>query len=137
MRRRTFLAFLPMLSAGCFLKDLTTVARPQLDDAAPATDALNTIGDVAAEFDNATDLMVSGYGLVTGLDGTGGQTPPGDARTAVLERFKRAKVENPAGIVDSPDSAVVIVSAIVKPGVRRDELVDVERLRRKMRFANT
>jgi hypothetical protein len=126
MKRRTFLAFLPMLSAGCFLKELTTVARPQLDEANPATEAIKTIGDVAAEFDNATDMTVSGFGLVTGLDGAGGTTPPGDARTAVLERLKRAKIENPAEIVDSPDSAVVVVSAMIRPGVRRDELVDVE-----------
>src|SRR5439155_26566447 len=63
--------------------------------------------------------------LWTGLDGTRAATPPADARNAVVERLKRAKVDSPAEIIDSPDSAVVIVSAVIKPGVRRDELVDV------------
>src|SRR5262245_44030972 len=125
MRRRTFLAFLPAMSAGCFLKDFT-VARPQIEDQAPATAALQTVGDVAAEFDNATDMVISGYGLVEGLNGTGGVTPPCEARTAIAERLKRAKIESPSEIIDSPDCAVVIVSAVVKPGVRRDEVVDVE-----------
>jgi hypothetical protein len=124
MNRRDLFAVVPLMVTGCFLQDFTTVARPQIADPEPK-DTVQTIGDYAAEFDNATDLAVVGYGLVTGLDGTGGSTPPCDARTAVLERLKRAKEENPAAILDSPDNAVVIVTAIVKPGVRRDELVDV------------
>jgi flagellar basal body P-ring protein FlgI len=126
MKRRTFLAFLPAVSAGCFLRDFTTVARPQLDEADLNAIKVQTIGDVAAEFDNATDMIVSGYGLVTGLDGTGGSTPPCDARTAILDRLKRAKHENPIEVIDSPDTAIVILTAVVKPGVRRDEMVDVE-----------
>lgn len=124
MNRRDLLAAAPLLLTGCFLKDFTTVARPQLDDTPSDKDVVQTIGDVSAEFDNATDLVVSGFGLVTGLDGTGGSTPSCDARTAVIERLKRTKVENPSEIIDSPDSAIVIVSAVIKPGVRRDELVD-------------
>jgi len=126
MKRRLFLA-MPFLMTGCFMKDFTTtVARPQIDDAHPATDAMQVVGDVAAEFDSAIDMVISGYGLVTGLDGNGGATPPCEARTAILERLKQDKYENPVAIVDSPDHAVVIVTAIVRPGVRRDELVDVE-----------
>ena len=44
---------------------------------------------------------------------------------AVLERLKRTKIEDPVGFLDSPDCAIVIVSAMIRPGVRRDELVDV------------
>ena len=43
MRRRTFLAFLPAMSAGCFLKDFT-VARPQIDDQPPATAGVARVG---------------------------------------------------------------------------------------------
>jgi Flagellar P-ring protein len=124
--KRLFLFAVPLVLTGCFFKDFTTVARPQLDDTEADRDKVQTIGEYAAEFDNATDVVVSGYGLVTGLDGTGGSTPPGDARTLVLERLKRAKIENPAELIDSPDCAVVVVTAVVKPGVRRDELVDAE-----------
>lgn len=125
MKRLCLFAVLPLLVTGCFLHDFTTVARPQNPDPEPDKDAVRTIGDYAAAFDNANALMVVGYGLVTGLDGTGGSTPPCEARTAVLERLKRAKVENSSALIDSPDNAVVIVSAVVRPGVRRDELVDV------------
>jgi hypothetical protein len=124
MNRRDLFAVVPLMVTGCFLQDFTTVARPQIADPEPK-DGIQTVGDVAAEFDNATDLVVVGYGLVTGLDGTGGSTPPCEARAAVVERLKRAKEEDPAGLVNSPDNAVVVVSAVVKPGVRRDEFVDV------------
>jgi Flagellar P-ring protein/HEAT repeats len=124
MNRRDLLAAAPLLLSGCFLKNFNTVARPQLDDSLPEKDAVQTIGDVSAEFDNATDLIVSGFGLVTGLDGTGGSTPPCDAKTAVSERLKRSKNENAAALIDSADCAVVIVTAVVKPGIRRDELID-------------
>jgi flagellar basal body P-ring protein FlgI len=124
--KRLILLAVPLLVTGCFVKDFTTVARPQLDDADVDRDRVQTIGDVSAGFENALDTVVSGYGLVTGLDGTGGSTPPGDARTMVLERLKRAKIESPAELIDSPDCAVVVVTAVIKPGVRRDELVDVE-----------
>jgi flagellar basal body P-ring protein FlgI len=124
MNRRDLLAAAPLLLSGCFLKNFNTVARPQFDDSQPEKDAIQTIGDVSAEFDNATDLIVSGFGLVTGLDGTGGSTPPCDARTAVTERLKRSKNENAVALIDSPDSAIVIVTAVVKPGIRREELVD-------------
>lgn len=125
MRRRDLLAAVPLMFTGCFLQDFTTVARPQIADPEPDKNAVQTIGDVAAAFDNATEMVVVGYGLVTGLDGNGGSTPPCEARTAVVERLKRAKEEDPAAVLDSPNHAVVIVSAVIKPGVRRDELVDV------------
>jgi flagellar basal body P-ring protein FlgI len=125
MNRRDLFAVVPLMFTGCFLQDFTTVARPQIPDTDPDKNAVQSVNDVAAEWDNASEMVVSGFGLVTGLDGTGGSTPPCDARTVVFERLKRAKVENPSAILDSPDSAVVIVSAIVKPGVRRDELIDV------------
>ena len=125
MKRLGLFAVVPLLVTGCFLQEFTTVARPQIADPEPDKDAVQTVGDVAAAFDNATEMVVIGYGLVTGLDGTGGSTPPCEARTAVVERLKRARAENPAAIIDSPDSAVVIVTAVIKPGVRRDELVDV------------
>ena len=125
MKRLGLLAVVPLLATGCFLTEFATVARPQIEDPALDKDVVQVVGDVAAEFDNATDMVVVGYGIVTGLDGMGGSTPPCDARSIVFERLKRSKEENPAAVLDSPDNAVVIVSAIVRPGVRRDELVDV------------
>ncbi|HVK11452.1 MAG TPA: flagellar basal body P-ring protein FlgI [Gemmataceae bacterium] len=120
------LGLAPLGLTGCFLKEFTTtVARPQAEDP-PAKDGVVLIGQVANQFDNAQDMVVSGAGLVVGLNGTGGTCPPCDARTAVVERLKRDKVDDIAAVLDSPNSAVVVVTAVVKPGVRRDELIDVE-----------
>ncbi len=126
MKYLGLLALLPVVMTGCFLTDFRTVARPQTEDADAAADTTTLIGQVAANFDNASDLVVTGFGLVVGLDGTGGNTPPCDAKTAVVERLKREKVEEISSFIDSPNTAIVIVTAVIKPGVRRDELVDVE-----------
>lgn len=126
MKRLGLLMLLaPLGLTGCFLKDFTTVARPQSEDP-PPKDGVTLISQVASNFDNASDLVVSGYGLVVGLSGTGGVTPPCDARTTVIERLKRDRVDDLAGTLDSPNNAIVIVTAVIKAGVRRDELVDVE-----------
>jgi hypothetical protein len=120
------LGLAPVCVTGCFLKDFTTtVARPQAEDP-PAKDGVTLIGQVAGNFDNAQEMVVTGAGLVVGLTGTGGTCPPCDARTAVVERLKRDKVDDIAAVLDSPTTAVVVVTAVIKPGVRRDELVDVE-----------
>ena len=119
-------AVLPLFVSGCFFDQFRTVSRSQLDDTEAEREAVKTIG-VISQYDNAAEAQVSGYGIVTGLAGTGGSTPAGDARTAVAERLKRDHPdENVSDVIDSPNSAIVIVSAIVKSGVRRDELVDVE-----------
>jgi flagellar basal body P-ring protein FlgI len=127
MKSLSLLAAAPLLVAGCFsLNSLSTVARPQIEDAPPASrDQAKLVGQIS-EYENASDLVVYGYGLVTGLDGTGGPTPAGDARVTIVDRLKKNKIENVSEIIDSPDSAIVIVTGVVKPGVRRDELVDVE-----------
>ncbi len=115
-------------AAGCMPTNpfLTpTVSRSQLDEAGPDKDAVRTIRDIAV-YDNFNTLPVSGYGIVFGLDGTGGMTPPGDARQAVEDRLKKMKVENVAEVLSSPTTAIVVVTGTVKPGVRRNEVIDLE-----------
>lgn len=120
------MALLPIFSTGCFLSEFTTItSRSQLDEPEPAKDGMLTIGEVSI-YDNATDLVVSGVGIVVGLNGTGAPCPPGDVRNMLTERLKREKVENIADFLDSPNSAAVVLTAVVKPGVRKGELIDVE-----------
>lgn len=115
----------PVILAGCLPNNFTTISRSQLDAQEPAKDTTRTIRDIAV-YDNTNTLTVSGFGLVTNLDGTGGFCPPGDARQAVEDRLKKMKVENVTEVLNSPTTAIVIVSATVRPGVRRDELIDLE-----------
>ena len=115
----------PLTLAGCMPSQFKTISRSQLDEPGAEKSPVRTIRDIAV-YDNTNELTVSGFGLVTGLDNTGGTTPPGDARQAVEDRLKKIKGVNVQEVLNSPTTAVVIVTGIVRPGVRRDELIDLE-----------
>lgn len=86
---------------------------------------LKTVGDVTA-VDNADPVPVSGVGLVTGLSGTGAPAPIGGYRTMMETELKRRGVENIKEILNSKDASLVLVTALVPPGARKGDPVDVE-----------
>lgn len=69
-------------------------------------------------------IALRGVGLVTGLNGTGGDPPPSNYRTDLLNEMKRRKVPSPQKILASRDTAMVIVTgylpAMVEDGQRFD-----------------
>jgi hypothetical protein len=85
---------------------------------------VKTIGDVTSVA-NAEPINVSGVGLVVGLNGTGG-TPPGSFRSALEAELRRQRVDHIKELIDSPDSALVLVSAQIPPGTHKDDPVDVD-----------
>ncbi len=83
-----------------------------------------TIGDVTSVA-NAEPVAVSGVGLVGSLNGTGG-TPPGSFRTALEAELRRQHVEHIKEVLDSPDNALVLVSAMIPAGAHKDDPLDIE-----------
>ncbi len=71
-------------------------------------------------------VVLEGVGLVTGLDGTGGDPPPSQYRTQLLQDMRRREVEEPNRIISSPSTALVIVRAYLPPLVEPGEKFDVE-----------
>ncbi|MSR57541.1 MAG: hypothetical protein EXS05_07700 [Planctomycetaceae bacterium] len=71
-------------------------------------------------------IQVETVGIVTGLDGTGGDTPPSMYRTMLLEEMKLRGVKHPSRILQSPNTALVIVRAALPPVIQRDDPFDVE-----------
>ncbi|WP_029630173.1 flagellar basal body P-ring protein FlgI [Zavarzinella formosa] len=125
-RLASLLMIAPLLLGGCMPERFKTItSRSQQEELPPEKDAIRTIRDIAV-YDNTNELTVSGFGIVTGLAGTGGPTPPGDARQAVEDRLKKIKDLNVNELMNSPSTAIVVVTGVVKPGSRRDELVDLE-----------
>ena len=86
---------------GCQLFDHDEVPRLQADDDAQKT-VVRTVGDVS-EFQTAGAIPVSGIGLVWGLEGTGGGTPPGNYRQMAEEYLKKNKIPDPNAWLDSKD----------------------------------
>lgn len=85
----------------------------------------NFIGD----YGNVAGLNVitlTGVGLVTGLDGTGGDPPPSMYRERLLDEMRRRGVANPNAVLASRDTAVVAIKAYLPPLIRKGERFDIE-----------
>jgi Flagellar P-ring protein len=84
-----------------------------------------TVGDVtsAAVID---PVPCSGVGLVVGLNGTGGPAPPGGYRALLEKELKQRKIDNVREMIDSPNNALVLVSALLPAGSRTGDPIDVQ-----------
>jgi flagellar basal body P-ring protein FlgI len=71
-------------------------------------------------------ITIHGYGLVTGLDGTGGDPPTSIHRTMLLEDMRKRQVRNPNQILQSPNTALVLIKAYLPPLIAKGEKFDVE-----------
>jgi hypothetical protein len=87
--------------------------------------AVKTIGDVSSVA-NADPVRVSGVGLVVGLGGNGGGAPPGGYRTVLENDLRKRGLENVKEILSSQDTSLVLVTAVVPAGARKDDPLDLE-----------
>ena len=78
-----------------------------------------------ARIDVGGDLQLVGYGLVVGLNGTGSRDIPPAVRAHMVQEMARRGIGSeaegyghlkPDAMLDSPDTAVVIVEGVVPPG---------------------
>ena len=69
---------------------------------------------------------VEAVALVTGLDGTGEDPPPIPQRTVLLDEMSRRDVPKPNQLLASRDTALVLLHAYLKPGIRKGDRFDVE-----------
>jgi hypothetical protein len=107
--------------AGCMHQQ----ARLQSDDENEKDRyEVKTVGDVAM-VGNAEPIAVAGVGLVTGLEGTGGDTANLEYRAVLEDALKKEGVKNVKELLASPGNALVLVSALVPPGAARDDFVDL------------
>ncbi|MEM8835771.1 MAG: flagellar basal body P-ring protein FlgI [Planctomycetota bacterium] len=88
-----------------------------------------------ASIDGLSPILISGYGLVVGLDGTGSGDIPVAIRTVLTQEMARMRVGQASGgvfaditpdeLIDDPNTAVVIVRSVVEPGAPIDSRFDV------------
>lgn len=71
-------------------------------------------------------VVLEGVGLVTGLNGTGGDSPSSTYRKALLDDMRKRRVEDPNKILASPSTAMVVVRAYLPPLIKKGEHFDVE-----------
>jgi len=72
-----------------------------------------------------TVITLRGVGLVTGLNGTGGDPSPSALRTQLQNEMSRLNVPNGKRILASQDTALVVVTAYLPAMVRKGQRFDV------------
>jgi len=78
-------------------------------------------------------VVARGYGIVVGLNGTGGRLMPAEVRAMMIQELARRGVGNPGtgfeltpeGMLNSPDTAVVIVEGVIPPGATKETKFDL------------
>ncbi|MFN9720025.1 MAG: flagellar basal body P-ring protein FlgI [Planctomycetota bacterium] len=70
-------------------------------------------------------IVLRGVGLVTGLNGTGGDPSPSALRTQLQNEMNRRNIKNSKQILASRDTALVVVTAYLPPMVRKGQRFDV------------
>ncbi|HUQ72100.1 MAG TPA: flagellar basal body P-ring protein FlgI, partial [Planctomycetaceae bacterium] len=83
------------------------------------------VGDYT-NFAGLNPVLLEGVGLVVNLAGTGGNPAPSQYTTALLEDMRRRGVANPNQMLQSPNTALVIVRAYLPPLMQIGETLDVE-----------
>ena len=70
--------------------------------------------------------QVQGVGLVLNLDHTGSSPPPSPLQKELLAEMQTHKAESPESIMNSDRTAIVHVRALIPPGARVGDRIDVE-----------
>jgi len=84
-----------------------------------------TVGELTRPF-GVLGQKVEAIALVTGLAGTGSDPPPGPQRQLLIDEMQTRNVESPNQLLASPSTALVLVRAVLPPGVRKGDRVDVQ-----------
>lgn len=72
-----------------------------------------------------TFVSVEGVAAVNRLPGTGGSVPPSALRDELIDEMKKHEVPDPNLFLELPETALVRVQAIIPPGVRRGDPIDL------------
>lgn len=100
--------------------------RSQFGEDPADPDAFATVG-WKTTVGNTDAIPVSGVGLVYGLKGTGSSPPPGQWRTMLEQSLRKQGYTEVKPLLDDPNktTSLVIVTALIPPGARKDERIDV------------
>jgi hypothetical protein len=86
---------------------------------------VDLVGDYAAIYGNNV-ITIHGVGLVVNLDNTGEDPPPSMYRTQLLQDMQRRQVKNPNEILQSPNTAMVLITAYLPIDIQKGDPFDVE-----------
>ena len=118
------LALLSVGSTGCMsLLTHSNSDKKTLDDLA------NDSPDLTAKYTHPFGMnyvKVEAISLVTGLHGTGEDPPPTPQRASLMADMKRRQVKDANVVLASPDTSLVLVRGVLRPGIQEGDRFDIE-----------
>ena len=128
-----FAAALVLFSTlGCTTTKTDLLRPQQAEETGRERYGVKTVGDCCMVAD-VGPKYVGGVGIVTGLDGTGGDSPKDENRAALekyllqyASKYHLQRTPTIGEIMNSGSAALVIVSGEIPPGTRPGERFDVE-----------
>jgi flagellar basal body P-ring protein FlgI len=84
-----------------------------------------SVGDVAVAW-GMFPVHVENIGWVTGLRGTGSDPEPSPQRSVLVEEMQRRGVANPNTLLASHNASMVLVRAVIRPGIQKGDHFDIE-----------
>lgn len=109
---------------GCFPGGQQTRLQSE-DESERERYGIKTVGDVTL-VGNAEPIALGGVGLVTDLEGTGGDSPPDGYRAMLVDQLRKRGARKANEILSDPANALVIVTAQIPPGAAKNDPIDVE-----------
>ena len=71
-------------------------------------------------------VRIEAVGWVTGLHGTGSDPEPSPQRAVLVEEMQRRGVDNPNTLLASRNASMVLLRAVLRPGIQKGDHFDVE-----------
>jgi len=121
----TLLVCVAAALGGCSWWDEMVVRSQSPDEQEPSQPNVRLVGDLAVPF-GMFPVKVEAVGLVTGLRGTGSDPQPSRYRQMLLSEMRARGVENPNAVLASPDTAMVLVRGVLRPGIQKGDRFDLE-----------
>jgi len=121
----TLLVCVAVVLGGCSWWDEMVVRSQSPDEQEPSQPSVRLVGDLAVPF-GMFPIKVEAVGLVTGLRGTGSDPQPSPQRQVLLADMRARGVENPNAVLASPDTAMVLVRGMLRPGIQKGDRFDLE-----------
>lgn len=131
MKRRHFLILSSAaLLSGCSTWHLPpwnshTVRSQSPEEPAADEGPARLVGDLAVPF-GMFPVKVEAVGLISGLHGTGSDPEPSPQRGRLLDEMKKHDVKNPNALLASRNYSLVLVRAVLRPGIQKGDRFDVE-----------
>mgnify|MGYP000874284972 FL=1 len=113
-----------LLQAGC-APWTTQLFRSQSPAEENEPSSTRLVRDIAVPF-GLFPIRVESVGLVTGLGGTGSDPAPSAERAALVAEMSARGVDSPNTILASKTTSLVLIRAVLRPGIQKGDHLDVE-----------